>query len=196
MGVIYSVRDDVRDLVYPFIIFIIEKGGPQDYSMVWDAYHSASLGHISAADFWKAVGLNPGLEDEYLQRYELNEGLVDFLREANSRGQEIWCLSNDISEWSKTLRRYFELETYFKGFVISGDVGCRKPDEGIYHYLIAQVNTAPRNMVFIDDAIRNLDAARELGFNTILFAPSDRDKSQDNHKVAHGFTDILRVVAQ
>jgi putative hydrolase of the HAD superfamily len=193
MGVIYSVRDDVRDLAHPFIV---ENGGLQDYSKLWDAYHSASLGHISAADFWKAVGLDPRLEDAYLQRHRINEGLIDFLKEANSRGHEIWCLSNDISEWSKKLRRHFELETYFKGFVISGDVGCRKPDEGIYHHLIAQVNTGPSNMMFIDDMIKNLDIASQLGFHTILFVPSGCDKSHDNHKVAHRFTDILSAAAQ
>ena len=56
MGVIYSVGDDVRDLLLPYIK---EKGGIQDFSKIWDIYHSASLGHMPSSELWKAVGLNP-----------------------------------------------------------------------------------------------------------------------------------------
>lgn len=60
MGVIYSVGDDVRDLLCPFIA---EKGGSTDTSKIEKLYHSASLGYMSAFEFWKAVDVNPELED-------------------------------------------------------------------------------------------------------------------------------------
>ena len=47
MGVIYSVGDDVRDLLCPFIE---EKGGTKDVPKIERLYHSASLGNMSAAD--------------------------------------------------------------------------------------------------------------------------------------------------
>jgi len=64
MGVIYSARDDVKDLLCPFIA---EKDGSKDTSKIGRLYLSASLGNISAFEFWKAVGVDPELEDEYLQ---------------------------------------------------------------------------------------------------------------------------------
>src|SRR5271157_1173749 len=119
MGVIYPVGDDVRDLLYPFVL---EKRGVSDFAVIENYYKLASLGKISAQEFWKDVGLYPQLENEYLQRFKLTPGLLDFLKKAESRGIEIWCLSNDLAEWSQKLRKRFGLEQYFRGFVISGDV--------------------------------------------------------------------------
>ena len=170
MGVIYAVGDDVRDLLYPFIV---EKGGNKDFAIVQEYYHLASLGKMFAAEFWKAVGINPQLEDEYLQRLKLTDGLLDFLKNVKSRGIEIWCLSNDLSEWSKKLRIRFGLEKYFHSFVISGDVGIRKPDPMIYQNLLNRLNVKANDVIFVDDRTKNLEPASALGFNTILFSPTN-----------------------
>lgn len=188
MGVIYSVGDDVRDLLCPFVG---EKGGTKDISKIGRLYHSASLGNISAPDFWEAVGLAPRLEDEYLQRHKLTDGLIDFLEAVNSRGCEVWCLSNDVSEWSRKLRVRFGLDKYFRGFIISGDVGVRKPELAIFDRLIGQLAVSPRDAAFVDDQRKNLDSAAELGFNTILFVPAGHDLTDEKHKVAATFTEVL-----
>lgn len=188
MGVIFSVGNDDRDLLCPFVE---EKGGTKDVSKIEMLYHSTSLGTMSSAEFWEAVGLDPGLEDEYLQRYELTDGLTDFLEAVNSQGYEVWCLSNDIAEWSKKLRARFGLDEYVRGFVISGDVGVRKPEQAIFDHLIGQLTVSPRDVVFVDDQQRNLDVAVALGFSTILFAPAGHDLTDEKHVVATSFVDVL-----
>jgi HAD superfamily hydrolase (TIGR01509 family) len=188
MGVIYSVANDDRDILCPFVA---EKGGTKDVSEIEMLYRSTSLGNMSSAQFWEAVGLDPGLEDEYLQRYELTDGLTDFLEAINSQGYEVWCLSNDISEWSKKLRARFGLDKYVRGFVISGDVGVRKPEKAIFDHLIGQLTVSPRDAVFVDDQRRNLDVAAALGFSTILFAPAGQDLTDEKHIVATNFADVL-----
>src|SRR5512136_2045056 len=181
MGVIYSVGNDDRDLLCPFVA---EKGGTSDVSKIEMFYRSASLGNMSSAQFWEAVGLDPGLEDEYLQRYQLTDGLNDFLEVVNSQGYEVWCLSNDISEWSKKLRTRFGLNKYVRGFVISGDVGARKPEQTIFDHLINQLTVSPSEAVFVDDQQKNLDVAAALGFSTILFTPTGHDSTAEQHMVA------------
>ena len=188
MGVIYSVGNDDRDLLCPFVA---EKGGTKDASKIEMLYRSTSLGNMSSAQFWEAVGLDPRLENEYLQRYELTDGLTDFLEAVNSQGYEVWCLSNDISEWSKKLRARFGLDKYVRGFVISGDVGVRKPEQAIFAHLIGQLTVSPRDAVFVDDQRRNLDVAAALGFSTILFAPAGHDLTDEKHIVATSFADVL-----
>jgi len=188
MGVIFSVGNDDRYLLCPFVE---EKGGTKDVSKIEMLYHSTSLGNMSSAELWEAVGLDPGLEDEYLQRYELTDGLTDFLEAVNSQGYEVWCLSNDISEWSKKLRARFGLDKYVRGFVISGDVGVRKPEQAIFDHLTGQLAVSPRDAVFVDDQRRNLDVAAALGFSTILFVPAGRDLTDEKHVVATSFADIL-----
>ncbi len=188
MGVIYSVGDDVKDLLYPFII---EEGGTNDFAIVQKYYHLESLGQISALQFWDAVRVNPQLEDEYLQRIELTDGLLDFLKNVKSRGVEIWCLSNDLSEWSKKLRIRFGLNKYLCGSVISGDVGIRKPDPKIYKKLLEQLNVKANDVIFVDDRIKNLEPAAELGFTTIIFSPTDDEVLSRTYFKAATFDDIL-----
>jgi hypothetical protein len=86
MGVMYSVRDDVKDLLCPFII---EKRGITYTNKIKDFYISASLGDITVSEFWKSVGLTPKLEDDHLQRHKPKNGLIKFLDAINSRGRSM-----------------------------------------------------------------------------------------------------------
>jgi len=174
MGVIFTVGDDVSDLLYPFVL---DKGGlrdllhAQDISRLHDIYVNASLGKLTAQDFWYSVGLDPALEDEYLCRHKLSHGLVDFLQTASSCGIEVWRLSNDLAEWSQKLRRNFGLNGYLAGAVISGEVGLRKPDPAIYHVLLEKSGYKAAETLFVDDNVRNLDAAAALNFRRCSSTP-------------------------
>jgi HAD superfamily hydrolase (TIGR01509 family) len=189
MGVIYSIGNDNTDLLCPFVK---EKGGIEDISRILAFYHSASLGDISSAALWKAAGLDPRLEDEYLQRYKLMDGVIDFLETVNSQDYDVWCLSNDISEWSRKLRARFGLDKYINGFVISGDVGIRKPEQGIFCRLIDRMAADPRDAAFVDDQRINLDAAAALGFRTILFLPGGHNLADEKQVMATSFAEVLR----
>lgn len=188
MGVMYSVGDDVKDLLCPFIT---EKGGISDINKITSLYTSASLGNMTSTEFWQAVGIDPELEDEYLQRHKLTDGLIEFLEVINSMGREVWCLSNDLSEWSKKLRDRFKLERYFRGFVISGDVGLRKPDPAVFKYLLRRLDTNADDAVFVDDNPKNLDPATEMGFKTILFNASGENPSHADYKSVRDFNELL-----
>ena len=191
MGVMYSVGDDVKDLLCPFIA---EKGDICDINKITSLYMSASLGNMTAVEFWQSVGVAPHLEDEYLQRHKLTDGLIEFLEAVNSRGGEVWCLSNDLSEWSRKLRDIFKLERYLRGFVISGDVGIRKPDPAIFQYLISRLDVTTDDAVFIDDNPKNLDAAIELGLQTILFDASGENPSHSGYETVRNFNELLRCL--
>jgi HAD superfamily hydrolase (TIGR01509 family) len=119
---------------------------------------------------------------------------VDFLQDANTRNHQIWCLSNDVSEWSKKLRVRFGLEKYIRGFVISGDVGLRKPDPAIFVSLVGRSRIKPEEAIFVDDSIRNLDAAAKLGFQTMVFDPG-ADHQVQSHNVATTFGDIAAILS-
>jgi len=171
MGVLYNAHDDVAEFLYPFIL---EKDGLNDLNRIKGIYIEASLGKMTSADFWKRMGLDPMVEDEYLSRHAITSGLIAFLEEMKVQGVELWCLSNDVSEWSGKLRRKFKIESYFKGFIISGDVGLRKPDPAIYELLIGRLKCKANDILFVDDNIRNLDAAERKGIGTVLFDSSGR----------------------
>ena len=167
MGVIYRAGDDVADLLLPFVA---RHGGKRD--QVEAAYHDASLGRLSAAQFWHQVGLSPDLEDDYLAGHQLSAGLHDFLAAAKPRTDALWCLSNDLSQWSNKLRLLFDIEKYFDGVIISSEVAARKPDPAIYQALTRAAGRAPDELLLVDDRAKNLSAAADLGWHSLLFDPS------------------------
>jgi FMN phosphatase YigB (HAD superfamily) len=187
--VIFVAGDDVGELLCPFIH---EHGGLSDDRQIEALYHTASIGRLSARQFWENVQIDPALEDTYLLRHRLSEGVGEFLRRAKSVVASTWCLSNDVSEWSRKLRDFYELHSVLDGFVISGDVGSRKPDQAIYQELISQTGVAAENMIFVDDRPKNLDAARALGFQTVLFGSAAQESNA--HFVAADFCRVLEML--
>ncbi len=181
MGVLYTARDDVAELLHPFIV---EKGGLNELNQTNNIYTEASLGKMTSADFWKMVGLDPSVEDEYLSRHATTAGLMEFLADMRLPGVKVWCLSNDVSEWSGKLRRRFKIEDYFQGFIISGDVRLRKPDPAIYELLINRLKCKPGDITFVDDNAKNLDSAKDLGIGTVLFNSSGRLSNTKHREVA------------
>jgi FMN phosphatase YigB (HAD superfamily) len=191
MGVIYSEADDGPNLLYPFIV---EKGGCTDVLEILRLYNAASLGSISSAEFWRSAGIDPALEDEYLLRHTLSAGLTEFLDQVGSYGTELWCLSNDVSEWSRKLRERFSLERYFHGFVISGDTGMRKPDPAIYLYLLEKSGFGPGKTAFVDDRLKNVEAANSLGIATVLFNPVPQESQGHEYATARTFDELFDLL--
>ncbi|MFA5064057.1 MAG: HAD-IA family hydrolase [Dehalococcoidia bacterium] len=194
MGVIYPVGDDGDDVKNLLIPFIKEKGGSEDIENIERLYLQASLGKLPAFQFWQKVGLNPKLEDEYLKRFSLAPGLIGFLEAANSRKVAVWCLSNDISEWSRKLRENFALNKYMRGFIISGDVKARKPDIAIFKYLLKLTGGEAADITMVDDRPANLEAASSLGYNTVLFNSAGHGLSQKKHRTAVGFKELMNIL--
>ena len=192
MGVIYAEGDDGQNLLYPFIL---EHGRLRNVVEVIRLYSEASLGKITAEEFWRRAGVDSSLEDEYLALHRLSEGLVEFLEKATANGFEIWCLSNDVSEWSRKLRRKFDLEKYFRGFVISGDEGVRKPDAAIYQRLRDAADCLVSDIIFVDDRLRNIEVAARLGMRCVLFNPVDSRASEHDFPVANTFAELSNLLS-
>ena len=64
MGVLYQAGDDVAELLVPFV----RQRGTASLSAedIDRAYVAASLGQVEPADFWKRMGVDAALEDDYL----------------------------------------------------------------------------------------------------------------------------------
>ncbi len=58
---------------------------------------------------------------------------------------------------------------WFDGRVVSGDEKTRKPFAEFYQRLLDRYAVNPREALFIDDSLRNVKAAEELGIRSIHF---------------------------
>ena len=55
------------------------------------------------------------------------------------------------------------------GVIASGLEGVMKPDPAIFHLACHRFGHAPEDILFVDDSARNIDAARDLGFDVHHF---------------------------
>ena len=86
------------------------------------------------------------------------------------------------------------LNRYFRGFVISGDSGTRKPDPAIYRCLLDKAGFRAADTVFVDDRLRNIEAAHALGITGILFKPSPQDSQGHAYTVVRAFPELINVL--
>ena len=171
MGVIYVVGDDTNDLLVPYVQ---QKNSQNSREYINEVYMDASLGKITSDKFWEKMNIQGFQTSDLCEEY-LDSCLVidkDFIEVARKlkKNYNIAMLSNDVSEWSLFLRNKFGLEEVIDAFIISGDVGVRKPDEKIYQIALDKVNATARDSVFIDDRKKNLRPAKNLGMHIIRFA--------------------------
>jgi putative hydrolase of the HAD superfamily len=174
MGVIYE-QQGVSGLL---AAFAGRLGVPLDPAMAKDLYRSASLGKMSSAELWEALGIpGPERDAEFLAGRLLMPGVRDFLAPMEREGIRVGCITNDVAEWSLSQRRRYGLQDRIAPWVVSGEVGVRKPAAEIYERFLAETGCDPGDCLFVDDTVENLDAAANLGFHTLRFPGSFTDVS-------------------
>jgi 2-haloacid dehalogenase len=97
-------------------------------------------------------------------------GTVQIFKELKESGKyKIYALTNWQSGlFDIALVRYNFLH-WFDGRVVSGDEKTRKPFPEFYNRLLSRYHVDPKKALFIDDNLRNIKAAEELGINSIHF---------------------------
>jgi putative hydrolase of the HAD superfamily len=95
-----------------------------------------------------------------------DEAMLDGVRAVRASGIRTGLLSNS---WGDALA-YDDalLDELFDSWVISSQVGLRKPDPAIYELVAERLGLPPAACVFVDDLPGNLKPARALGMATVL----------------------------
>ncbi|MDQ4098752.1 MAG: HAD-IA family hydrolase [Actinomycetota bacterium] len=169
MGVVFEESDVVTAHLAPFAQ---ARGSPLDLDAIRALYKRSSAGEFDAARLWRALGVSEpeGATADYVRLHRLAPGAVPFLEWARGHGIRIAGLSNDVGAWSRALRERHGLPALFEHWVISGDVGSRKPERAIFEAL-REVSGVPfEAWVFVDDHRANVEAASALGVTAVLFS--------------------------
>ena len=136
-----------------------------------------------AADFSKAVKERAKAFPEFAHELHLFderwsetiggpiEENVALLRRLKAAGRPVYALSNFATVKFAIARRMYDFLNEFDDAVISGHVGAVKPDPRIFEILFERVGRGPEELVFVDDSLRNIEAARALGMPAIHFRP-------------------------
>jgi 2-haloacid dehalogenase len=124
------------------------------------------------------VNKYPEFEDNiraYYDRWEemlngpIEETLELFKLLKNQNRFKFYALTNWSAETFPIALRKYEFLHWFDGRLVSGEEKTRKPFKGFYQTLIEKFSITPEKALFIDDNLRNIPPASDLGMNTIHF---------------------------
>jgi epoxide hydrolase-like predicted phosphatase len=91
--------------------------------------------------------------------------MVEGVRAARRAGVRTALLSNS---WGDERYDREVLAELFDAWVISAEVGMRKPEPAIYELAAERIGLPPEACVFVDDLPGNLKPARVIGMATIV----------------------------
>jgi epoxide hydrolase-like predicted phosphatase len=153
----------------------------------------AALGKAQAADIWRSIGLRfelsegdrQQLEQDFWHGDRVDQDLISLTRK--SRPQlKTGLLSNAWPDLRHALEDLWGIADVFDNITISAEVGIAKPNPKIYQLMLDQLGVEPPQAVFIDDFIENIDAAEQLGLQTIHFSSSEETQSRLTHLLETG----------
>ena len=101
----------------------------------------------------------------------------------------MYLLSNAPTYFAEYAVNYDFLKE-FSGIVFSAPLKMAKPDPAIYRYLFETFSLDPKECFFIDDLEKNINAARSLGMDGIVF-----NGNIDDVKKANWFLILKKPVA-
>ena len=102
----------------------------------------------------------------FVEEYEYATPLIRVLK---NRGYKVYLLSNYPLGMYQI---HWPTFTFFKevdGYVVSAVERLKKPDKAIYELLCNRYQLEPEECLFIDDRQVNVDAAKAIGMEAVLF---------------------------
>ena len=98
--------------------------------------------------------------------YEDSVALMDRLIEA---GHDVTMLTNWAADTFAEARVRFPFLEHPRGVTVSGEIKMIKPDRGIFEHHAKAFGLDPAATLFIDDSQKNVDGAKAVGWQAVLF---------------------------
>jgi putative hydrolase of the HAD superfamily len=118
---------------------------------------------------WKVnVDLINWLRETLMSRKRLNTELADFLGGLRPQYKTA-ILSNAGTDARRTFTEIYGLNQVADEMIISAEERVAKPDRRIYQIAMERMGMDPSEIVFLDDLIENVEAARQMGINAVHF---------------------------
>lgn len=119
---------------------------------------------------------------------------IKLAKKLKAEGHNVYILSNwDPESFIYLKEKYHKFfDEQVDGIVISGDVGCIKPDRKIYEILLNKFRLNPHDCIFVDDRLENVIAAQECGIHTVHMQKNTNLKfTLNNHLQEHASSVIV-----
>jgi len=167
--------------------------------LYWAGRAAYDEGKLTGIAFWRKAMREAGLEPDEAKAEELNHwdccfwtvqdpAMLAWQLALKQHGLLTAILSNMGDSTLASIESAFDWIRRFDVRVWSYQLRIAKPDPAIYRHTLAQLGTLPKETLFIDDKLENIEAARLLGIQTIQFSSIERLRAD---LIAAGLDDQL-----
>lgn len=175
MGVIITEPSLISKGLYPIY------QNRYSYEYVKELYRNIRTDINGDISLWEGLKVeNPEkARKEFLDIYKVDDNFEKFRTFLSEMGIEKGIISNMPKEWGEYFINKLNLKSDFKNIILSGSIGMKKPDRGIYEEFIKNNQDQSNKILFIDDKLSNLETAKQIGMKTVLY---DRDREQQGYE--------------
>ena len=155
----------------------------QSYTGDWAEF---DRGTVAVPELVARIALRTGLTPAEVQRVvdgvpaELQPipETVDLLRRLRAAGRGLHFLSNMPVPYARHLEDSHDFVGWFDSGVFSGRERLIKPEAEIFEFAAARFGQPPANLVFLDDHLPNVQAARTLGWQALHFSSAAQAEAE------------------
>ncbi|MEK6963794.1 MAG: HAD family phosphatase [Nanoarchaeota archaeon] len=140
-------------------------------SRIWEY----QVNKISNKEFWDhfCKGVGKQIPHEILNTFVENQfkpipHVIEHLKKCKEKHQLVL-----FANQTEMLDRLNEKHAFYDNFhhiISSFKVGVQKPDKAMFDLLLQRTGEEAQNILLIDDTLTNVEAARNLGFQALLFS--------------------------
>jgi len=106
--------------------------------------------------------------DYYTERLRERKGMKNIVSSLR-KNYRVVSVSNDNTIASRAISREIGLKPFFDAEFVSSEIGVKKPDKGVFNFLLKRFGIGPGEMIFIDDKPENVESAKRLGITGFHF---------------------------
>lgn len=165
------VRDPFYHDVAPFFGMSFEELIESKHPTAWIEFEEGRVDEMElAGKFFKdkrSFDLE-GLKNCMRRGYSYIDGIEELLCNLKENNYEMHAFTN-YPVWYRLIEEKLNISTYLSWTFCSCMIGKRKPDPDFYLEVIRHLKVDPTSCIFIDDRLRNVKAAIEIGINGLQF---------------------------
>lgn len=188
-NIIFDIGNVLTD--YRWKEFMEDKGYSQDMikriakastmNPFWNEYDRGKMSDKAILQAF--VDQDPEIEKELRDTFDnihdmvrKREYAIPWLQELKKEGKRVYYLSNFSRKAHVECKDALDFIPFMDGGILSYQEGVIKPDPAIYLLLMERYQLKANECLFLDDMPRNVEAAKAVGMNAIVFV--DKDQAQ------------------
>lgn len=142
-------------------------------------------GELTEEEFWKKIikrnhwNINiANLKRLIRENMTEIEGTREIIEKLKENGYTLGLLSVHGKEWIMYCEEQFEYHKLFHSVMYSFEVGVSKPATKAFKLMLEKLHVNPEECLFIDDSLKNIETAEQLGMQTIHFKDAEQLRAE------------------